>query len=164
MILGIAHDHEGDALWCAGEEVMVVVGHLSLLSHFLSKSTFRYHHPVTLSPRHVLLDLDLAHSQPQSGAPQSASVAYQSNQAVFPTPAFLTSPPSLPSLPPFPVQITDPAVDPDSALSYHPLGSVASSFVELSRMIAAADSPGRSSLHPASRCVAANPPVSPRPR
>jgi hypothetical protein len=118
-------------------------------------------HPVTSSPPAVP---DAARSQPQSGAPQSASVACQSNPAVFPTLSFPTSPPSLPSLPPFPAQITDPTVDPNSALPYHPLGSVESSFVALSRMIAAADSRGRSSPHPASRRTAANPLVSLRPR
>jgi hypothetical protein len=130
-------------------------------------SLFRYCHPVTLSPCHILLIPavpDATRSQPQSEAPRSASVDCQSNPAVFPTPNFPTSPPSLPSLPPFRAQITDPTVDPNSALSYHPLGSVDSSFVRLSRMIAAADSRGRSSPHPASRCVAANPLVSPRPQ
>ena len=122
-------------------------------------------HPVTSFPLIPLPAVpDAARSQPHSGAPQSASVACQSNPAVFPIPSFPTSPPSLPSLPPFPAQTTDPTVDPNSALSNHPLGSVESSFVELSRMIAAADSRGRSSPHPASRFAAANPLVSPRPR
>jgi hypothetical protein len=118
-------------------------------------------HPVTLSPPPLP---DVAHSQPQSGAPQSASVASQSNPTVFPTPGFLTLPPSLPSLPPFLAQIIAPTVDPDSALSHHPLGSVDSSVVKLSRMIAVADSQGRNLPHPASRCAAANSLVSPRPR
>jgi hypothetical protein len=131
------------------------------------KTKRHYSVTVTLSPCHILLIPavpDATRSQPQSEAPRSASVDCQSNPAVFPTPNFPTSPPSLPSLPPFRAQITDPTVDPNSALSYHPLGSVDSSFVRLSRMIAAADSRGRSSPHPASRCVAANPLVSPRPQ
>jgi len=138
------------------------------MRHFGKKKQRSRGHIVTLSfrCRCCCRSFQLVYrSQPHAVALRSAVVSSQSNPTVLPILNFPTSIPSLPSLPPSPAPITPPTVDPDSAQSRcRLLGSVGTSFVELSRMIGAADSQARSSPRPESQRGAAQPQVLHRPR
>ena len=138
---------------------------------FLKRKTtqkqLRHSHDVTrhsLPPRVPPFQL-ASRSQPLSEAPQSASVSSQSNPAVLPIRTSPTPIPSPLSLPPFPAPVAPPTADPDSAQTRcRSLGSVESSFAELSQTIAAADSWARSSPRLACQCSPAHPLVSPHPQ
>ena len=103
-------------------------------------------------------------SRPQAEALRSAVVSSRSNPTVLPILNFPTSILSLPSPPLSPAPIKPPTVDPGSAQSRCRLGSMETSFVELSQMIAAADSEVRSSPHLGSQRSAEHPRVLRRPR
>jgi hypothetical protein len=119
--------------------------------------------PVTPCPRicHPLASPAILHTE----GFQSAFASPQLSPAVLPTPTSPTSIPYLQSPPPFPVPVTLPAVHPNSARPHcRFLGLMKPPFAGLLQTTAAAESEDRSSPRPASRRMAVNLLVLPRPR